>query len=567
MRRQHDPRRDARQILNHRGEPLVDSRGVPLRRGSRSFNTDDRFTGKGPRLYPYKAAEWSNRTRNWWRGGYGDAPGAAAYVLEQLRWQSRDLVRNNEVAESAINFLIDQIVGAGIRSNVDDQRWREWSTTPACDSVGRKDLAMIQALAVETAVQSGECIVRRRWRKRRAHTLPLPFQLQVLEPDHLASTYYQKLPNGHTVSQGIEYDQYGRPHAYYLYREHPGSHSLGGSNPMLQLRRASGTPDKVPAADVAHLFLERRPNQVRGVPWFAPLMMRVSDLDEFIDATLVKGQVAAHLAVLTVNPDGTQPEIGVESDDEYQYEDDPPRMLHPGSIVDVAPGRDVRVVEPSDNKDYDPYTRSLLRLIAAAIGCTYEGITGDYSSMNYSSARASNNRHWKRIERLRHAIMVIQFLRRLEDWAREAAMLSPSGAPLPAEPWEWNGPPRESADPEKETNAQQRRIRTGMSTPSRELRQIGIDPAQHWQEYADDLKTLDRLGIVLDIDARKLTQQGQIQQDPASGAGDPEADAGTGGTGSGSGGDDDAGEAGNGAGDAGNGAGGEGDGEGEDGDA
>ena len=55
------------------------------------------------------------------------------------------------------------------------------------------------------------------------------------------------------------------------------------------------------------------------------------------------------------------------------------------------------------------------------------------------------------------------------------------------------------------------RIRSGLSTPSEELQRLGKVPARHWQQLADDWAEIDRLGLVMDSDPRRLSQQGQVQ--------------------------------------------------------
>ena len=42
----------------------------------------------------------------------------------------------------------------------------------------------------------------------------------------------------------------------------------------------------------------------------------------------------------------------------------------------------------------------------------------------------------------------------------------------------------------------------------------GYDPDEVFEEIAEDNKKLDKLGIVLDSDARKVTNGGMLQQDP-----------------------------------------------------
>ncbi len=76
-------------------------------------------------------------------------------------------------------------------------------------------------------------------------------------------------------------------------------------------------------------------------------------------------------------------------------------------------------------------------------------------------------------------------------------------------------------DPGKESEATKQAIRMGLTTLSEAIREQGNDPEQHLREYADDLKRLDELGIVLDSDPRKTDNAGQQQKAAAPAAPSP----------------------------------------------
>jgi hypothetical protein len=46
------------------------------------------------------------------------------------------------------------------------------------------------------------------------------------------------------------------------------------------------------------------------------------------------------------------------------------------------------------------------------------------------------------------------------------------------------------------------------------LREQGKDPDVHWDEYGKQLQRLDKLGIILDSDARKTSAAGLVQVRP-----------------------------------------------------
>jgi capsid protein len=53
---------------------------------------------------------------------------------------------------------------------------------------------------------------------------------------------------------------------------------------------------------------------VRAVSWFAPVIVRLKEFDEYEDATLMKQKIAACLAVITTDVDGTAPALGTADD-------------------------------------------------------------------------------------------------------------------------------------------------------------------------------------------------------------------------------------------------------------
>ena len=103
----------------------------------------------------------------------------------------------------------------------------------------------------------------------------------MLEPDHLATAYDRELKQGRRVMNGIEFDRRNRRTAYYLYKNHPASrYTYHGSYASAEFGRSSliGEYIRVPAVDIAHVYLKRRPGQVRGVPWLAPGHVPPSEL-------------------------------------------------------------------------------------------------------------------------------------------------------------------------------------------------------------------------------------------------------------------------------------------------
>ena len=455
-----------------------------------------------------------------------DANAETRGQLGRLRDGSRDFVRNNPWAARGKQAIAHNVVGAGILPHADggsdaarqtaERLMVEHFDTTAIDAHGRHDLYGLQNLIMGAVVESGEVLVRRR-RRRAEDGLPLPFQLQVLEPDHLDQNRDGPQPDGQRDIQGIRYDALGRRIGYWLFPEHPGALSAGMVTGM--------SSRLVPAADVAHVYRMDRPGQVRGVPWLAPVMLRLRDFADYEDAQLMRQKIAACFAAFERDVDGTgagDPYAGGGGNTEALQE-----HLEPGLIQKLGPGRTIEFANPPRVDGYKDYSATQLRAIATGLGITYETLTGDLSNVNFSSGRMGNLQQERNVDVWRWHLLHPCLLQPLQAWFLEAGRVSGRlQAPVGLR---WTAPKREMISPQHEVPAYRDAVRTGQMTPSDLVRQSGRDPAAHWAEYQRDMEMLDALGIVLDSDARRVsragTTHGQVTADmlgASDGATDPE---------------------------------------------
>lgn len=450
----------------------------------------------------YDAASAGRRTQGWRRAS-SDANATTRAATARLRDVARDLVRNDPYAESGIATICDHAVGWGIVASTKNAKakaaWQAWADTTACDADGADDFYGLQHLVMRTVAESGECLVRRRTR-RPEDGLPLPFQLEVLEPDYLDSSKdgIALGPNGSggRIIQGVEFDGIGRRVAYWLFDEHPGANMLFG--------RSAAASRRIPAEAVLHIFRKVRPGQVRGVSWFAPVLLKLKDFAEYEDAALVKQKIAACLAVITTDVDGTAPALGATDAAEPLVD-----SLEPGMILNVPPGRAVTPVQPPRVDEHAAFSVTLLRAVAAGLGVTYEDLTGDYQNMPFSAARMSRIKHWNRVHAWRWRMLIPQLCIPVWNWAMTygrimAAVTDPAAV-------SWTAPPMPMIEPDREGLAAQRNIRSGIMSLSESLRELGYEPEAVLREIAADNKLLDRLGLKLDSDGRYMTQAGQLQ--------------------------------------------------------
>ena len=455
----------------------------------------------------YDAGKAGHRTGGW-QGVSGKSANAEIGVaLPNIRDRSRDLVRNNSYAAKAVNALVSGIVGSGIipepKTGTDRQQmateevWNAWAEQ--CDADGALDFYGIQALVMRCVVESGECLVRFRARRPK-DSLAVPFQLQVLEPDFIDTSRYGTDKDGYTVD-GIKFDRQGRRVGYWLFDQHPGSN-----------RMMSGITSRlVDAADVLHIFDKLRPGQDRGVPWLAPVVLRMWDLATYDEAELIRKRIEACLAAFVEQePGGDARSIGRLSDGTSTDGAGTTRLesFEPGMIEYMRPGEKVTFAEPKSAGGYGEYMSVQLHAVAAGIGVTYEQLTGDLSLVNYSSYRAGHLEFRALCERTRWQLMVNQFSAPV--WRRFMQAGFASGALKRIDVMvEWVSPPWQSIDPVKEADADLTLMRLGLKTLKDALTERGKDFADWLPEMTTTMKALDDAGIILDSDPRKRSKNGQ----------------------------------------------------------
>lgn len=450
----------------------------------------------------YEAASIGRRTAGWYRTG-GDANASIVPDGVRLRELSRTLRRDNGWARRGIATIVNNVVGWGIEAKIVGSTkavnrsaqalWNEWAGSTACDFDGRMTFAGIQRLAMATIVESGEVLIKRE-PARSVDGLPVPLRVRVLEPDFIDVTKSGKGEGGGPIVGGIEFDRSGRRVAYWLHSSHPGSSLLSS---------ATIGSERVPASDVIHAYEVERPGQVRGAPWLASAIAKLQDLDDLEDAELMQQKVAACFAAFVQDLDGAASPLGDLDSSDETIED-----LEPGHIQYLPPGKTVSFATPPAAQGSGLSERALRR-VAAGLGVTYEDLTGDYSKVNYSSARMARLAHWQAVESWRWGFFIPQVCAGVWRWFSEMAGTNLDWGRIPSATW--TPPPPPAIDPEKEGRAMRDDVRTGRKTLFQALRELGEDPEAHLEEIAAGNKLVDKLGIVLDADPRKTTTSGSIQ--------------------------------------------------------
>lgn len=438
----------------------------------------------------YEAAGTGRRTKNWTTTNLG--PNSVNEVsLDRLRGRARDMVRNNGWAKNAVTVIAANVVGTGIQPNVSNKRvrslWQQWAETKDCDFFGHQNVYGLQRQIMEAVARDGECIIR----KRRIMTKSgIPLKLQVQEAD-VIDTARSFVAGGNEVIQGKEYDQNGMLVAYWLYDHHPND------------ANRFSTPRRIPASEVIHIYRSERPGQVRGVPWLAPVMLRLKDYDDYEDAELLRQKISA---CFTAFVQDANPQDAIASEDGTLIE-----RVEPGIIEHLPPGKTITFGNPPTTQNYDSYGRRILMGVARGLGISYEALTGDLSNVNFSSARMGWIEMQRNVEDWQYNMLVPQLCDSVWDWFVQAGLLAGRVPTSQVGAIQWTPPRREMIDPTREIPALINGVRGGIISLQEVHRQSGYDSETVLRQMAEDNKLIDELGLILDSDARKTMKAGVTQ--------------------------------------------------------
>lgn len=437
---------------------------------------------------PYEGAARGPRTQKW-QTTSANINSLLASNLDELRRRSRDMVRNNAYAANAVESIVANCIGTGIKPQSiakDDtfrksiqELWLKWTDEADFDNL--TDFYGLQALILKSVIEGGECFVRIIKNKNR-------FQLQVLESEYLDSSKDMQFGKGNKIINGIEFDKYGRRVAYYLFKEHPGSTNLQALDSV-----------KVDAKEILHIYKPIRPGQIRGEPWIANVLLKLRELDQYEDAELVRKKTSAMFAAFVTRMD---PDSKLFNEEDFEGKG--LSGLEPGTLQYLDPGEDVKFSAPADvGNTYEAFLKQQLRAVAIGMGITYEQLTGDLSNVNYSSIRAGLVEFRRRIAMLQHHVIVYQFCRPV--WLEFIKFMILSGSiKVPKDSSytdvKWIPQGFSWVDPQKEQEAQKEAVRCGFKSRAEVVSELGYDIEEVDVEIASDMKRAHKLGLHFDTD-------------------------------------------------------------------
>jgi lambda family phage portal protein len=421
-----------------------------------------------------------------------------------LRNRARELVRNNDHVRNAKRKIANNVIGAGFAmqsqckysNGILDERtntliedaWNEWCEAQNCDVSGRLTFAQIQRLAYESMVESGDVLIR--IVRKKFGNSQIPIALEIIESDQLADDWtFVNKENNNNIRMGVELDEWKRPVAYWIRKYHPGDYAFNyASGNVFQ-------PERVDASDIIHLFNTERPGQTRGITWFYSTLIRAKNISEYEKALMVRARFEACLMAFKTTPDPQMNQDPYNPSIVSEY-------LEPGLIKQLPPGDTITPYSPpSSFANAVQYLDSQHRGAGIGLGLPYESYTGDFSKTNYSSGRMSeleSRRNWKILQQdMKNAFHIRIFKVWLESAVLSQAINLPRYFTNPKYYCcpKFFPPGFSTVDIEKEVGANAEGIKTGQTTLTKVLADLGVDIEESLRERRREIELAKSLGV------------------------------------------------------------------------
>ncbi|MDF3821981.1 phage portal protein [Leptospira sp. 96542] len=408
--------------------------------------------------------------------------------LATLRSRARDQGRNAPVVVGAVNMACSNVVGTGLSltpapmasmlglspealavwvQNTRD-RFNLWAASMDVDLARKVNFYGFQDLAFRSVLESGDTFVVTPRVARAGRGAQLA--LQLLEADRICNP--NRSANTETLVEGVEVDAAtGESVACHVARIHPGEVRAAGNTWQRIVYRGASTGRR----NVLHLFRVLRPGQVRGVPWIAPILEPLKQLDRYTEAELNAAVTNALFSVfIKMDVDAFNELFDDKGQDNYVKQASKwSGALESGKAVNLLPGEEVDTATPGrPNAQFDPFVMSVLRQIGMALEIPFEVLVMHFQS-SYSAARGAMLLAWKFFRARRDWLATNLCQPVYELWLTDEIAEGRISAPgffaneTVRAAWcqaVWTGDGPGSLDPAKEVTAAKGRVELGIST-------------------------------------------------------------------------------------------------------
>jgi lambda family phage portal protein len=443
---------------------------------------------------------------------------------------------NSPIATAAIKTNRTNVIGPGLKlkARIDaeylglseeqadlwerqvEREFSLWAESKHCDVQRMNDFYDLQGLAFFGCLMNGDAFALFKQAKPESW-MPYTLRIHLIEADRISTPWVNvtigniegvNSQTGNSIISGVEIDSEGLPIAYWICNNYPIATGLDAAKPR-KWARVKAYGDQTGRPNILHLIDAERAEQIRGVPYLAPVIEALKQLTRYTEAELAAAVIASMFTVFVKSqgPSSDMP-LGsmVTEDEKVAPNDEKVYEMGVGAINVLEPGEEIEVANPGrPSTAFEAFINSLCRYIGAALEIPQELLQKSFQA-SYSASRAGLLEAWKMF-RARRSWMAKDFCQPVyEEWLAQAVVLGRVKAPgFFADPgirkaWsraEWNGPAPGQLDPVKEVMAAGKRIDFGLSTRERETIEItGGDYDRNIKQLQRENKQMKEAGLV-----------------------------------------------------------------------
>lgn len=474
-----------------------------------------------------------------------------------------DMLRNDAFVQGGANLHKDNIVGGQYLLNCRpatkvlglDDVWEEEFQSEVeekfdldvespdnwIDAQRTNSFTSLVRLAVGVHLAGGEVLAAVEWLR---DGRPFNTAIQMLDTARLSDPQDRiiSIQDRENIRGGIRFNAEGAPQSYFIRTGHPSDiyySTLGiPSWREVPIRKPWGRQQ------IIHIHEQVRPDQSRGISELATSLreqkfsrrFRDVNLQRAITQSLYAAAITSELPSPEVfarmggsmleSPEGAQQAVTnyatgfLAAVAQFTGGAKAPR-LDGVRIPHFFPGTKLEMLSPTSGHALGmEFEQSLLRYIAASIGVSYEQLSRDYTSTNYSSARAAMTETWKFMQarkklvadRFASAIFRLWLEEQISKGeittfprAKMASLYSIDGRGRAylnrnfnaLARCDWVGASRGQIDEYKETQAAVLRIQNGLSTAEDELARLGKDFRKVYRQLAREARMRAALGLII----------------------------------------------------------------------
>ncbi|QHJ79156.1 MAG: hypothetical protein [Caudoviricetes sp.] len=422
---------------------------------------------------------------NWARGIIASPNSAKDDIsenLETITARARYSFMSNPLASGPLRKMRTNVVGSGLLLNpkpdaaflgLTDQQaldfetsvkreFAVWAKSKDCDISRRQTFGQMQGLTFLSALVNGDVFAALPIKPRAGQ--PYDLRIQLIEADLVRNP---STGMSDKIQAGIELDSNGESVAAHVASGYDGDSNVTFSR--VPFYGDKGTPLLLQIAQDWE-----RVGQVRGVSVLAPIMEVLVQLDRYTKAELMANVVSSMLTVFIKSENGVGSLAdGIPVDQQIDAGNDDTIELGNGSVVGLAAGEDIQVVNPArTNSSFDSVMQAYIRQLGVGLEMPYEVLIAHFQS-SYSAARGALQEAWKMYS-MRREWLVETFCQPIyEQWLSEAVAkgrIEASGFfddPAIKAAWcgaKWIGPAQSSLNPAQEANAYKTQLEIGVTT-------------------------------------------------------------------------------------------------------